>query len=400
MARKAASGTGMVRKVERTIRGKKYIYWEARYTEGTDPGTGKQIQRSIYCNTQKEATSRLRQILRDMETGTYSQPNRMTLAEWLHQWQASFLTTQKPATVAKYKSDIEHHIIPALGAVRLQELRAEQIQRFYNAECETLSAKTVRNFHGTLHKALSKAVQLGYIPQNPASYCELAKPQKVEIVPLDPKQIVQYVAAAQDHPLGNMLITALFTGMRRGELLGLTWDEVDFSKGSVTIRHQLSRNPATGLFEISTPKNGKTRKIFPAQIAMDALRAEHDRQWRWMQDNVDIFDNPQHFVFTYETGDFIKKDAIRLANKAVLEAAGLPDIRLHDLRHSYAVTALQAGDDIKTIQEQLGHATAAFTLDVYAHALDNMKKQSAKNIQRLFDKNAGNGKHNGKRKKA
>lgn len=119
-----------------------------------------------------------------------------------------------------------------------------------------------------------------------------------------------------------------------------------------------------------------------------------------MQQYPEVYDNPEHFVFTNEYGEFIKKDAIRKAHKEVLKEAELPDIRLHDLRHSYAVTALQAGDDIKTIQEQLGHATASFPLDIYAHALDNMKRQSASNIQRLFDKESGNGKLNGKRKKA
>lgn len=220
MARKSAAGTGMVRKVQKTVKGKKYVYWEGRYTEGFDPGTGKQIQKSIYGKTQKEVAAQLREITQSLEAGTYTAPNRMTLSAWLQTWQKSFLTNQKPSTISKYKSDISNHILPSPGAVRLQELRAEQIQKFYNEL--PLSAKTVRNIHGTLHKALSKAVQLGYIPQNPASYCELAKTTKPEIVPLNPTQIVQYVKAASNNPLGNMLVVALFTGLRRGELMGLT----------------------------------------------------------------------------------------------------------------------------------------------------------------------------------
>lgn len=398
MARKAAAGSGSIRKREKiNADGKKTILWEGRYSVGFDPGTGKQVQRSIYGKTQKEVASKLRDIEKNLEEGTYTAPTRMTVAQWLDTWASTYLVTQKPLTIEKYKVDINNHIKPHIGAVRLQELRAEQIQAFYNGL--PLSPKSVRNIHGVLHKALGKAVVLGYIPQNPAGYCELKKAPKPEIVPLDPQQLVPYVRAAQDDSLGNMLTVVVFTGMRRGELMGLCWEQANFAAGSILIDRQMAKGEDS-LFHLATTKSSKSRLIYPARIAMDALRNEKQQQLQNMQAYTEYFDNPHNLVFTTADGTPINKDTLRRHHKQVLSSAGLPDIRLHDLRHSYAVTALQAGDDIKTVQESLGHATASFTLDVYTHALDGMKKKSASNIQRFFDKKSGKGTNKGTKKKA
>ena len=166
---KRASGTGTVRKVTRMIGGKKYEYWEARYTDGVDLGTGKQRRRSIYGKTQKEVMQKLKAATAAIDNGTYIQPNKQTLGQWLDIWEKTYLGGVKPRTREIYAYNIRLHIKPALGAVRLEALNTHEIQQFYNALGEPsmtrskgLSPKTIKDIHGVLHKALQQAVEIGY----------------------------------------------------------------------------------------------------------------------------------------------------------------------------------------------------------------------------------------------
>jgi integrase len=181
MARKAASGSGTIRKKTVTRNGKEYTFWEARYTAGYDPGTGKQIQRSISGKTQKEVALKLKAATAALDTGTYTAPSKMTVGEWMDIWAKDYLGGVKPYTVASYKGTIKNHIKPALGASRLESLNAHTIQSFYNSLGSerdgkpALSPKTVKNIHGVLHKALQQAVMIGYIRFNPSDACTLPR---------------------------------------------------------------------------------------------------------------------------------------------------------------------------------------------------------------------------------
>ena len=181
MARKAAAGTGTIRKKTITKNGKEYTYWEARYTAGYDPGTGKQIQRSITAKAQKEVAKKLKEATAAIDAGTYTAPSKMTVAQWLDIWTAEYLGGVKPSTVAAYKATVRTHLKPGLGAIRLESLTAHTIQGLYNglsapkADGKVLSAKTVKNIHGVLHKALQQAVANGYIKTNPADHCILPR---------------------------------------------------------------------------------------------------------------------------------------------------------------------------------------------------------------------------------
>ena len=184
MARSAA-GQGTIRKKTITRQGKQYTYWEARFTAGYDPGTGKQLQRSITGKTQKEVAQKLKAATAAIDAGTYQAPSKMTVGQWLDIWTAEYLGGVKPRTVENYCSVVKNHIKPALGAVKLEALDAHTIQGFYNRQGETLSAKTVKDHHGILHKALQQAVANGYIRFNPAAACVLPRAEKKEIKPLD-----------------------------------------------------------------------------------------------------------------------------------------------------------------------------------------------------------------------
>lgn len=162
-----------------TIRQRPDGRWEARYTVGRDPGTGKQIQRSVYGSTQKEVRQKLAQITAAIDKGTYTAPTKMTVGQWLDIWQRDYLGGVKPATVTVYTGNIKNHIKPALGAVRLDQLHPHAVQGFVNGL--EVSPASVRLAYKVLHQALEKAVDLGYIAQNPASRCQLPRLEQKEI---------------------------------------------------------------------------------------------------------------------------------------------------------------------------------------------------------------------------
>ena len=168
-SKRGAQGTGTIRKKTVNRNGRTYTYWEGRCTVGFDPATGKQKQRSVTGSTQKEVAQKLRQLTAEIDNGTYQEPQKMTVGEWLDIWAAEYLIDVKPRTVDSYKTTVNTHLKPALGAFKLQALAAPHVQKFYNSLSDKgLSPKTVKNAHGVLHKALQQAVEIGYIRSNPS----------------------------------------------------------------------------------------------------------------------------------------------------------------------------------------------------------------------------------------
>ena len=384
MARKSntrgAQGAG-------TIRQRKDGRWEARYTVGRDPGSGKQIQRSVYGATQQEVRKKLARLTTALDNGTYKEPCKMTVAQWLDIWTADYLGGVKPSTAFLYGEQIRLYIKPALGAVKLEALNTHTIQGFYNGLSiereggKALSPKSVKNIHGILHKALQQAVAVGYIRFNPADACTLPRAEKKEISPLDEEQIATFLKTIEGHRHELLYKVALFTGMREGEVLGLMWDCVDFEKGTITIKRQLRREQKKGgAYYITTPKNGKPRTITPAPWVMKLLRSQKARQAEQQLKMGPLWEN-YGMVFTNETGGYLSYRTVYDCFKRIVAQMGTPSTRFHDLRHTFAVASLRAGDDIKTVQGNLGHHTAAFTLDVYGHVTEQMKKDSAQRME-------------------
>ena len=230
-----------------TVRQRKDGTWEGRYTVGRDPGTGKQLQKSVYGKTQKEVRQRLQQITTAIDDGTYTEPSKLTVGQWLDLWHRDYLGGVKQATVAHYGSHIETHLKPALGAIRLTDLRPHQIQALYNRLLKSpdnpdgLSAKSIKNLHGVLHRALKQAVMVGYLRRNPADACILPRAEKREVSFLEEDGIKALLKAIEGHRFERVYRVDLFTGLRQGEILGLTWDCVDFDNGVLTINKQLQK---------------------------------------------------------------------------------------------------------------------------------------------------------------
>lgn len=384
---RAAQGTGTIRKKTVTRSGREYTYWEARYTAGIDPGTGRQVQRSITGKTQKEVAQKLREITAAIDAGTYTVPSKMTVAQWLDIWAAEYLGNVKPFTVRSYSDQIRNHIKPALGAVKLEALNTHTIQSFYNSlgverdGKPGLSPKTVKNIHGVLHKALQQAVAIGYLRFNPADACTLPRSVRKELAPLDEEQSRAFLQAIQGQRFETLFTVTLFTGLREGEVLGLTWDCVDFTKGTILVSKQLQREKKKGGAYVFAPlKNDKTRMITPAPWVLQLLRTHRAKQAELRLKAGPLWED-SGLVFTNEFGHHLAIHTVYKDFKKAATAIGRPDARFHDLRHSYAVAAIRSGDDIKTVQGNLGHATAAFTLDVYGHVTEQMKQASAARME-------------------
>ena len=385
MARKAAAGTGTIRKKTVTRGGKEYTYWEARYTAGYDPGTGKQIQRSITGKTQKEVAQKLKAATAAIDDGTYTAPSKMTVAQWLDIWTVEYLGAVKPRTVDNYKGVVKSRIKPGLGAMKLDNLAPHTIQSYYNSlSKEGLAPKTVKNIHGILHKALQQAVSNGYIKANPADHCILPRAVRRELKPMDEDMITSFLKAIQGHQFEELFTVTLFTGMREGEALGLLWDCVDLDSRTITIDKQLQLiRGSRGQYQMVPTKNSKGRTLAIAPTVAATLKRVRLRQLEnrlrygecWQQSG---------FVFTDELGRHLSASSVYKSFKKVMEQIGSPETRFHDLRHSYAVASIRSGNDIKTVQENLGHATAAFTLDVYGHVTEKMKRESADQLEQFI----------------
>lgn len=345
---------------------------------------------SFYGKKQADVIKAMRSAQTKADEGRHFEPARVSLSSWLDTWISEYIEpSAKPLTVATYKSRIESHIKPNIGDIKLSALNPTQIQRFYNdlVRLKDLSPKTVKNIHGILHKALEQAIKLQYILVNPCEACTLPRIIKKEIKPLTEQECTRFLEEAENSTLYNLFMVAMFTGMREGEICGLPWDAINIRDETITIKQQLLKEKKKGgQHYIDSPKNDRTRVITIPPFIIDILKKIKKQQ---SADNLIFgfeYKNEFNLVFTDPMGNFIKPQTALKTFKRIATKIGRPDARFHDLRHTYAVNALQEGDDVKTVQQNLGHATASFTLDVYGHVSEKMKKESAARMQTYFEK--------------
>lgn len=375
-----------------TIRQRKDGTWEGRYTTGRDPGTGKQVQKSIYGKTQAEVRKKLKQITKEIDEGTYSEPSKMSVGQWLDTWYSEYLGSVKQSTAAHYKSHIETNLKPYIGAVKLVSLKSLQVQKLYNDLLRSeenpngVSAKTIKNLHCVLHKAMEQAVELGYIKSNPTAACKLPRIEKKEVSFIEEAGIKKLLKAIKGHQFESVYIVDLFTGMRQGEVLGLTWDCVDFDAEMLTINKQLQKeHKRGGRYQLVSCKTDNVRRIKPSRHVMDTLKQQRIAQNKKRLLAGGAWCNDWDLVFTNDAGGHLCATTVYNHFKKIVKSIGLPSIRFHDMRHTFAVLSLQNGDDLKTVQNNIGHSTAAFTLTVYAHVSQKMRQDSADRMQSYID---------------
>jgi integrase len=265
--------------------------------------------------------------------------------------------------------------MPTLGRLALPKLTPQHLSALYGAKlAEGLSPRTVQFLHAVLHAALRQALHRGLIPRNPADAVRAPRPQRHQIHPLDPVQTRALLTAAQADPLQALYVLAVMTGMRQGELLGLQWADIDWTRGRVRIQHTLQWLRG-GEWRLDEPKTGHSRRSIrlPATV-LQALKAQRARRGRIMAWCSAMAWGARSSPRTCCTDP----------NRRLLARADLPRVRFHDLRHTYATLALRDGVPVKVVSETLEHASITLTLDTYSHVLPDMQDDAAARMERLL----------------
>ena len=331
MAKKRANGEGSIRK-------KPSGRWEGRYTQGIDPVTGRAIQKSVSAKTQAECKEKLAKAIRENRGVPLNHTGDYTAAEWCRLW---FETYSKPNirynTAKGYEGIIEHHIIPAIGAIKLKQLSSIHIQRMYNDLKENgrmqrgskqndkpLSNTFVRRVHAVLQAALKQAVKERLIPYNPCENCRIPPKDKKEMTILPPERIGRYLQEAEKYGVLPMFYLELSSGLRRGELLALQWSDLNVKERILTVNKQVTH--MEGELDVTEPKTkNSVRKVALSQQAVDLLVQEREQH----PDNPILFPSPR-------TGGYWSPDAVSRINRKLLKNAGIEEhVRFHDLRHPY-----------------------------------------------------------------
>ncbi|EOS64310.1 site-specific integrase [Oscillibacter sp. 1-3] len=371
MAKRRANGEGSIRK-------RKDGRWEGRYTAGRDPVTGRTIYKNVLGKTQAEVKAKLKSAIE--KSGVQSlRTERYTVGQWLDTWMENYAKLQvRPSSYKTYQGFIDNHIKPTLGDISLEKLTSMDLQRLYKhllesgrVECtesrskpKGLSVKTVRNINQMISTALNCAVEQRLISSNPTKGCVLPKLERKEMKILPPESLGTFFEEARRSGVFELYYVDLATGLRRGELLGLKWSDIDLDKGIIYVRRQILRQNGE-VVEAPLKTKNSYRSIAIGADAIKVLKGMEQRD---------------EYVFPSPYGGPMSPDSVLHMLQRVLKRAGLERIRFHDLRHTFSVLALQNGVDVKTLSAMLGHYSAGFTLDTYAHVTTSMQKQAANTV--------------------
>jgi integrase len=325
-----------------------------------------------------DAERRLRELLANLDKGGYTPPGKLTVSEHLDNWLAGYVATNcSPRTLDGYKSIIQHHLAPSLGQYLLRQLSPQVIQLYYGKACRQLSARTVHHQHRVLSEALKYAVRQGLLARNPCELVDAPRPRRSTMRTLDPSEVNALVQAAEDSYYFPVIYTALSTGLRQSELLGLRWRDLDLGIiPSVSVNRVLYRNRRDGKYEYHEPKTAHSRRLVEMTPKLAAFlkgyRQSREALWRDLGMDLSLDD----LVFTNPRGNPICSSSLDREFGRILDKAGLRNVRFHDLRHTFASLMLMRGAKPKVISEALGHSSVAFTMDVYSHILQGMQSEA------------------------
>ena len=375
MPKRRANGEGNIRK-------RKDGRWEGRYTVGHDPETGKAIIKNVLGTTQAEVKEKLKKAIEENVGIDYGRVRNYTVGTWLEVWMENYAKIKlRPSTYKTSQGFLKNHIKPQLGKIPLNDLTTLNLQQFYKKllaegrveriesqkQPKGLSTKTVRYIHQIISSALKLAVEQRLIARNPADGCALPKVEHKEMKTLTADQLSAFFQEAKDSGVYELYYLDLATGLRRGELLGLKWTDVDLDRGVLKIQRAISRQNGK-VVEAPLKTKNAYRTLPLSADAISVLKMQKCKVGN------------SEWVFPSPTGGPMSPDSVLHMLQRVLKRAGLPRIRFHDLRHTFATMALQNGVDVKTVSSMLGHYSAGFTLDTYAHVTTSAKREAAKTM--------------------
>ena len=379
MAKKRANGEGNIRK-------RKDGRWEGRYTAGHDPETGKPIYKNVLGRTQTEAKSKLKAAIEETKSLDITKAGKYTVGAWMDEWFENYAKVKvRPSSHQTYRGYIDNHIKPNIGKIPLEKLTSLELQKLYKkllekgrverieskGQSKGLSPKTVRNIHQIIASAMKLAKEQEIVGSDPTEGCALPKLERKEMQTLLVEQLASFLREAKESGVFEFYYVELATGLRRGELLGLKWEDIDLEKGNLRVKRQVAR--INGEVTEAPLKTKNAYRTLP--LAEDTIAVLKQQKKKV---------GSSHWVFPSPTGGPISPDSVLHMLHRVLKRAGLPRVRFHDLRHTFATLALQNGVDIKTVSGMLGHFSAGFTLDTYAHVTTAAQKEAAKTMGKVL----------------
>ncbi len=346
--------------------------WRAEYVVHTAEG---RKRKTVYGKTRAEVAKKLNRALADSEDGLFFDDKGLTVEAYLERWlRDSVRENVRSRTYANYQMQVRRHIVPALGRILLKNLTPAHVQGLYRQKLDAgLSSSSVRYIHAVLHRALRQALRWGLVPRNVSDAVDIPKLVREEVRALSPEEARRFLEEARGDRFEALYVLALSCGLRRGELLGLKWMDMDLSaKATLRIARQIQRMRDGSGLQFTTPKSGKGRAVRLPKRAAEALKAHRARQAEEKLKAGSLYGD-DGLVFATEVGTPLEPSNIdRRSFKPLLKEAGLPNIRFHDLRHTCATTLLKMGQHPKFVQDLLGHANIALTLDTYSHVLPGM----------------------------
>src|ERR1017187_2888653 len=361
--------------------------WLVRVFIGRDSATSKrQYQSKTIHGTKKDAQRYLTESLRDRDMGIVVEPETAGLGRYLDKWlETSAKPRLRDRTLNDYQKLLARYVRPELGGRPLAKIRPLEIQALYQGMQERgLSARTVRYTHAVLHSALSQAVKWRMLAQNPAQHVDLPRQQRKERPVLTPDQTRLFLEEAKHHRLGIMFAVAVTAGLRPSEYLALKWSDLDFATATLSVSRSLDWRRGGG-WQFQDTKRTGSRRTIRLQNSVCAMLQQHRPDQAKERSEAGEKWQETGLMFTTRSGGPLEERKIAQEKFVrILTSAGLPSIRLYDLRHTAATNALIAGVPPKVVSEMLGHASVAFTLDVYAHVLPNMQEQAAAKVEALL----------------
>ena len=359
---------------------------------GVDPITGRRKQQWLSVKgTKKEAEKRLSDVLHQLDTGTFMKPGKTTLGEFLERWLKDYAWTNlAPRTAEGYEHIIRRHLIPSLGNITLTQLKPEHLQRYYSEKlsegrCDrkgALSSTTVRHHHMALHTAMYSAVKWGLLPKNPADAVSPPPTRQIEMHTMDEDDMHTFLEAAKKTPYHALFYLALFTGMRRSELLALRWSDIDLLLCQVYVSrtlHQLR----DGSIVYRAPKTAKGRRMIALTPSTALVLREHGERQEAMRVLLGKPLTDDDLIFSQLDGKPLLPNTVTHNWIKLVRRTGLHGIRLHDARHSHASLMFKQGTHPKIVQERLGHSSIQITLDTYSHVAPGLQEAAAKGFDEL-----------------
>lgn len=335
----------------------------------------------VYAKTRKEAADKLRALMADADKGVLPPAERLTLGQHVERWLTDVVKhSVRPRTFESYSELMRLYVLPALGGHKLSALQPGHVQKLYGDLLDRgLSASTVRRVHAGLHRSLEQAVNWNLVPRNVAHIAQPPRAKRNEIAALTPEQTRELLGAAKGTRWEALIVLAVSTGLRQGELLGLKWVDVDFNTGALHVRRQLGRDG-----QLSEPKTAKGRR--KVGLPASAVAALKDQKRRQAETRLLMGPQWEHndLVFATHAGRPLGCRNVVREFHLLLEKAGLPSVPFHALRHTAASLLLSQGVHPKVVQERLGHSNIAMTLDIYSHLIPSLDRDAADKLEVLF----------------